>query len=288
MHKYLRAIGFSKIASRKQLESIYQQTLSNPNRKVATTIGVDTTLIQFFKDFGNGIGLSLVGEIDASGSLSIEHYFPYVIPQYAMEMDEIKVEKHCDKDSYAGVCDELNMSLIFFVQNIADYTKLNWFSRKKVINCVMLSGLSSEGVILLPLAKTIQDLIYEKKSTQERSELMRAAKSGDTDALETLALEDIDMANSVARRTYTEDVLSIVDTSLIPYGVECEHYAILGTIRSVKIIKNTVTNELLYNMVIECNNLIINICINTKDLQGEPAPGRRFRGIVWLQGHLVI
>ena len=75
---------------------------------------------------------------------------------------------------------------------------------------------------------------------------MRAAKSGDTDALETLALEDIDMANSVARRTYTEDVLSIVDTSLIPYGVECEHYAILGTIRSVKIIKNTVTNELLY------------------------------------------
>ena len=51
MHKYLRAIGFSKIISRKQLENIYQQTLSNPNRKVATTIGVDTTLIQFFKDF---------------------------------------------------------------------------------------------------------------------------------------------------------------------------------------------------------------------------------------------
>ena len=64
MHSYLRAIGFSKIKSRKQLEKIYALCLRNPNRKVMTTISIDTSLIQFEKDFGSSIGLTLLGEYD--------------------------------------------------------------------------------------------------------------------------------------------------------------------------------------------------------------------------------
>ena len=73
MHSYLRAIGFSKYKSRKQLEKIYLETLRSPNRKVVTTISVDTSLIQFEKDFGEGIGIALIGEYDLNNSLQSVH-----------------------------------------------------------------------------------------------------------------------------------------------------------------------------------------------------------------------
>lgn len=288
MHQYLRAIGFSKIKSRKQLESIYQETLSSPNRKTATTIGVDTTLIQIDKDFGHNIGLSLVGEIDASGSLSIEHYFPYVRPNSYTSFDEIKVERHCQKESYAGILDDINMSVIFYVQNIADYAKLEWFNKRRTITTTMLSALSTEGTVLIPLNKTYDDLRMEKQELKNNMRLARKARKGDADAIEQLVLQDIDLKNDIGRRTYEEDILSIVDTSLIPYGVECEHYEAIGTILNIKEVENTATQEVMYNMDIKCNEYLINVCINKMDLQGEPAIGRRFKGVIWLQGFLIL
>lgn len=37
--------------------------------------------------------------------------------------EQIDVEKHAEKESYAGVCDEVNLgvTLIFYIQNVADY-----------------------------------------------------------------------------------------------------------------------------------------------------------------------
>ena len=44
------------------------------------------------------------------------------------------------------------------------------------------------------------------------------------------------------------------------------------------------TKEKIYVMTIEANGIILDVCINQQDLVGEPAVGRRFRGIIWLQG----
>ena len=41
-------------------------------------------------------------------------------------------------------------------------------------------------------------------------------------------------------------------------------------------------------MKVECNDLIFEICINEKDLEGEPAIGRRFKGTVWMQGSVCL
>lgn len=49
MHTYLRAIGFRECKNRQQLEDIYRHTLNTPNRKIMTTISVDTSLLQFKK-----------------------------------------------------------------------------------------------------------------------------------------------------------------------------------------------------------------------------------------------
>ena len=37
-------------------------------------------------------------------------------------------------------------------------------------------------------------------------------------------------------------------------------------------------------MNILCNDVPLDVCINEKDLLGEPEVGRRFKGQIWLQG----
>lgn len=287
MHSFLRAIGFSKFKSRKQLERIYHTTLRNPNRKIITTISVDTSLIQFEKDFGKNIGLTLIGEYDINGALSVEHYFPYLKGDAYMEYENITIEKQTDKESYAGVCEDyrLGMTLIFYVLNIADYAKSKWLNySNRHLTHVKFSGLSTSGTILLGVKRDKEQQKYENELKNLRNNLLAAAKSGDTEAIENLTIEEMDTYTSLTGRIRNEDILSIVDTSFMPCGVECDHYMIIGNILRVTEIKNEYTNELIYNMLVESNDIQINIGINSMDLQGEPKEGRRFRGEIWLQG----
>lgn len=287
MHSYLRAIGFSKIKSRKQLEKIYLHTLREPNRKVVTTVSVDTSLIQFEKDFGPSMGLTLVGEYDINGALSVEHYFPYLKGDSFMEYENISIEKQTDKESYAGVCEDyrLGMTLIFYVLNIADYAKSKWFNySNRHMTQVKFSGLSINGTILLGVKRSKQQQRYEDELRAWHNNLLAAAKNGDTEAIENLTIDEMDTYTSLTARVQKEDILSIVDTSFMPCGVECDHYMIVGNILKVTALKNSYTDELVYNLLLEANNIIMNIGINSIDLQGEPKEGRRFRGEVWLQG----
>ena len=70
----------------------------------------------------------------------------------------------------------------------------------------------------------------------------------------------------------------------MPYGLECDRYSILGTIRNYVTVRNSITGEKLWEMEVECNDIVMGVCINQKDLVGEPAIGRRFKGNVWMQG----
>ena len=50
--------------------------------------------------------------------------------------------------------------------------------------------------------------------------------------------------------------------------------------------ENSYTEENVYAIDIKCNDVEFPICINQKDLIGEPAVGRRFKGNIWLQGSI--
>ena len=83
-----------------------------------------------------------------------------------------------------------------------------------------------------------------------------------------------------------EDLLSIVDTSIVPYGAESEMYSIMGNILEVSSEINALTGEKIWVLMLECNGIEMDVCINADDLTGEPEAGRRFRGNVWMQGSL--
>lgn len=291
MHTYLRAIGFRECKNRQQLEDIYRHTLNTPNRKIMTTISVDTSLLQFEKDFGKNFGLSLVGEYDIKGSLSIEHYFPYLKGDRFMQFENITIQKQTDKESYAGVCEDyhLGMTIIFYVINIADYAKSKWLNySNRQITKVKFSALSVAGTILLGMHHSKHQISVESKGRNRRNQLLDAARNGDTDAMEQLTYDEMNTYTSISSRVIKEDVLSIIDTSFMPCGVECDHYMVIGNIYAVEKLQNIYSKEIVYNLLIEANGLMINVGINEADLQGEPKVGRRFRGEIWLQGVVTI
>jgi hypothetical protein len=137
---------------------------------------------------------------------------------------------------------------------------------------------------MMPIIKNEYDKQKIKKATNERNQLIAQARMGDEDAIESLTLDDMDTYSMISKKIQNEDVYSLVDTYFMPYGVECDQYSVLGEIIEVRKDVNRITNEEIIFMTIECNELMFEVGINKVDLFGEPAVGRRFKGVIWLQG----
>ena len=125
-----------------------------------------------------------------------------------------------------------------------------------------------------------------KQAARKRGSLLEAARRGDEQAIETLTVEDIDLYSMVTKRIIKEDMYSIIETCFMPSGIECDQYSIIGEIKEVEKIRNIYTKEEIYRMKIESHDLEFMVCINSRDLLGEPQPGRRFKGQIWMQGTL--
>ena len=149
-----------------------------------------------------------------------------------------------------------------------------------------LTGLAREGSILLPALKDKEAVKVEKETAKNRNHLMAAARDGDEEAMENLTMEDMDTYSMITQRVGKEDIFSIVDTYFMPYGIQCDQYSILGEILEVHSFKNIFTGEEIVQMTVESNNLQFDVCINRKDLLGEPEAGRRLKATIWLQGQL--
>ena len=288
MHKYLRAVGFSKVKNSKDMHEVIMNILENADHRDYISGGSDDTLLaEFKKEYAEHIGVVVCGEFDEDDKFSFEYCYPYLTGENITSMEDITIEPHADKESYAGVCDEpkVGVSLVFYLQNRIPYIRLREGGQLPVRGTTLnLSGLSIQGMILLPIQKNEEEMEKAQKQVQNRTKLIAQARAGNENAIETLTLEDMDTYNTISKRIRREDVMSLVDTYFMPYGVECDQYSILGEIKDCHLEVNRVTNEEIYVMTIESNELTFDICINKIDLYGEPAVGRRFKGVVWLQG----
>lgn len=291
MHSYLRTIGFSKIKTKSEQNKLISTILNNTTDRREIEISSDTTFIQINKSFGSGLGLSIVGEYDKDGYFNIDHSFPYCTGESKVVQSDIQIEPHTDKDAYYVISDDFNlgMTLIYNLQNISDYMKASWSNKKyKIPKKVKFGALSMQGKILygVHLDHIVQP--YEKQpiSNKERRNLVAKAKSGDLDAYEKLTIDDMDTYSLVQKRVQDEDILTVIETYFMPYGIDNEQYSILGIITDIKEIINEFSKEMVYNLSILCNDVKLNVSIHSYDLQGEPKIGRRFKGIIWLQGQV--
>lgn len=289
MHKYLRALGFSRMKTRRELKKVLNDVLKNPTEKQYVSLEDDSIAVEYRKEFADSLGITVCGAYSDEIEFDYEFYYPFFIGSNISSTEDISVERHAEKDSYAGICDDLKVgvTLIFYLQNRMDYIKrINKSNSPIPHTSVNLSGLSVSGSIMLPLKKNPQQEMAVKQVEKNRNDLLAAARNGDEDAIEDLTMDDIDTYNAISRKIMNEDVYSLVDTYFMPYGIECDHYSVLGEIEDVREVENKLTKEKVYIITLNCNDLIFDICINRNDLVGEPARHRRFKGIVWMQGHI--
>jgi len=289
LHKYLPAIGFSHIESRKEYENLIRLCAADATERSYTSNGEETMLAVFSKEFAPGLGISICGEYDEDSNFNYEYSFPYLKGTGITSTEDLTVERHADKESYAGVCDDMNVgiTLIFYLQNIVPYIRAKNTDILPIKGTTLtLSALSINGNIMMPIMKNEKIKAKEKRVKNSRDRLIKAARSGDEEAMENLTLDDMDTYSALATRIQKEDVFSIVDTYFMPYGVECDQYSILGVIQEYTLVENTLTGEYIYKMTLLCNELTFDLCINKEDLYGEPEIGRRFKGLIWLQGFI--
>lgn len=288
MHSYLRAIGFSNIKNRKELDKIIGIVLDQPTEKKSTQISKNETMTEVVKNFGDHIGFAIRGIYDEKGFFHLEHYFPYLQGQSVTAKENVIINKRVDTDAYTGMCDDLRLgvSLIFYLQNAIDYMETKGMEETGRYVSLTLSALSIEGKILLGIDFTEQQRKNHSAQAKKRNQLIAEAKAGNQEAIDSLTIDDIDMYAMISRRAKKEDVYSIVDNCFIPYGSESDNYSIVGTVLNWKSIINAYTQEEVYVLFISCNDLNYSICINKKDLQGEPMVGRRFKGNIWMQGRV--
>ena len=288
MHEYLRAVGFSSIENKEQLKHLLEMTEDSYQSEKTAFSGNGNDFSARKKEFAPRMGIILRGEYDEKGDYQRDYYFPYFEGTQEKFYDNISIERHAEKESYAGVCEDLSMgvTIIFYVQNIVDYLSERHLNHLSSCTArIRFSGLSIDGRILLPVAKRMTEE-ENSEAILQRTRLLKAAREGDEEAIENLTLEDMDTYSMISRRIADEDVFSIVSTYFMPYGVECDHYNVLGEILNIEMVENSLTRERVYILTIESHDLIFEVCINQKDLLGEPAVGRRFKGIVWLQGNV--
>ena len=289
IHKYLRSIGFSEINSRSRLNEIICSGIASSDERAYTTVDHDVLYAEYNAYFGDRIGINIRGEYTEDNRFIYDYYFPFVRGKGETSYDDITVEPQFEKLSFAGVLDDyrIGVSIIFYLQNIIPYMKLLYTDRLPVKGTSLtLSGLSTSGTILMPIQKDEMQVRKAINYNMRKNRMLAEARKGNEQAIESLTIDDMDTYNIVRRKMKEEDVYSVVDTYFMPYGVECDLYSIMGEITSFDKVKNTLTGEEVYIMTLDVNDMIFDICINSKDLIGEPKEGRRFKGIIWLQGYV--
>ncbi|MDO5518869.1 MAG: DUF3881 family protein [bacterium] len=287
MHSYLRAIGFSNVKNQLELDDLIEHILTNPTQNKMVFSDVNAIFAEISMEFADNMGLALRGEYDTEGKFRLESYYPYFFGDTLSTREEILFNKKVDYTGFTGMCDDLRIgvSLIFYLQNVLEYmsvdqksTKLNNFLD------VNLAALSMDGKVLLGIEKQENRKENGMYETKHRTQLIAEARRGNQDAIDSLTIDDIDLYAMITKRSKTEDLYSIVESSFVPYGSESDNYSIIGNIVECRSMKNSMTEEEICWMLVECNDLMFPVIINRKDLQGEPAVGRRFKGVIWMQG----
>lgn len=302
MNIYIRALGFSGMDSAKEQKFIRSGIRQCMEAGYVLQNDLFKRGVMILR-VSASTGLYIYGRYEGKRFI-YEYYFPFLMGSRITENDELTVERHVDKESFAVICDEMKtgVTLIFYLQNVMDY--LEYIAglqaaqsgrfdpdRRSILSKmplkgkkVLLTALSTGGMILLPINKAIRESKKSQEAERNRRKLIAAAKNGDEDAIESLTIEDIDTYTQISHRILHEDVFTIVDSTFMPCGVECDQYSVIGEILELKEEQNLFTGEKIYIMLLECNDMFFSMAINAADLVGEPKPGRRFKGQIWLQG----
>ena len=109
MHSYLKAVGFSQVTRRSEVKEIIRDVIANYDEKVCVENHPEGVFVQFSKNYGCDCGISVCGQYDENGEFHVEYYFPFFRGTGITSREKVTVERHTEKESYAGACDDLRI-----------------------------------------------------------------------------------------------------------------------------------------------------------------------------------
>lgn len=285
MHNYYRAIGFNRIKNTKEIlrKMVKKAIIEYKERNLDMS---PDRLVEIFVPFGRNIGMMIHGEFLENGEFEVEYTYPFARPESYEYYDNIVVERNSFNYSFSAACDNKSngMTIVFYLQNALDY--VNFRMPSKVSAEVGFLGISLFGKVILPSKQNKAYVQQAGSGRESRSKLIEDAKNGNEEVIENLIFEEMDAYSKISKRILNEDVLSIVESSFVPTGLECDIYSVVGKIIECGETFNNITRVGLYNLMLECNDIILNVIIDKENLIGEPKAGRRFKGNIWLQGNI--
>ena len=264
MHKYFKAAGFLDFITEKGLyEFLNAEVVKPENLYSELNIDTETTAREFRLMFNKNIGIAAVLLYIPGRPPVLSHYYPFYETYEESSGDTCTIERHCDKETFSGIIDneESGITIIFWLINSMDYRGklLMGADPEKPYRGTYFSAFAASGKVILPVIP--QETEYE-------------------------IFDEFENFNEFGEIVPTEDIYTIVEQTFIPWGVECDQYMIVGEITAVNEDVNSFTNEPLWLLKVSCNGIVFRLCMRKQDLLGEPAPGRRIKCGIWLQGHV--
>lgn len=121
MNLYIRAIGFQYLDADFEEEMIHAGILDSIEKGFViknTKLNRGAVIVRV----SESTGLYIYGRFKGDEFI-YEYYFPFILGKTSCDNDEITIERHLDKESFAVVCDEsrTGVTLIFYLQNVMDY-----------------------------------------------------------------------------------------------------------------------------------------------------------------------
>lgn len=295
MNRYLEAIGFKSIRNREQMEKLSREAIINFDQRQVYANEQGALVGSFIKKFGPNMGIVVMGEFDSGKNFHPSSTTPFLHSDVISSTSYIEIEKKRAGEEYAGCLDDFHFgsAVVFHLINAGEYmdglqkSKSSLHKQDEIYpGYVCLSALSISGRIILPVLKNEFEDEEIIQRTENHARLSEKARKGDEDALDELADYEYTVMEEVQQRIQQEDLLTIVDTSLFPSGMEADQYRVVGTILDCERVKNSKTEEMIWQMNLKVCGIHIRLAIHESSLLGYPKPGRRFRGNVWLAGEI--
>ena len=103
MHQYLKAIGFENFKTKKDLRQLLEQVETEFTHQTVVSYTEEADFCELQKEYAQGMGITLCGELDEEERFEPEYYFPYFEGSGITTYADVTVEKKIEKEMYVGV-----------------------------------------------------------------------------------------------------------------------------------------------------------------------------------------
>lgn len=119
MHKFMRTIGFGGCDSDLEMDKIMRKLAKTASKTAVLERNDHPTLYDLRAELAPGMGIAMIGQMTEKGTFKREYAFPYVTGSDISSTAECSIQRHAERETYAGLLDEYRVGIFpyFYMTN---------------------------------------------------------------------------------------------------------------------------------------------------------------------------